>query len=93
MIFRRNKEYLGLVLGYTKMDEDNPTLREWCLLIVRNLCMSSEKIRQELEKLKLVDLGEEGKKALERLGMKEIYDKEMKKLQRRDENKRHIDKI
>ena len=55
--------------------------------------MASEKIRLELDKLKLIDLGEEGKRALERLGMKEVYDKEMKKLQRRDENKRHIDKI
>jgi hypothetical protein len=42
------------------MDEDNPTLREWCLVVVRNLCMASEKIRNELDKLKLVDLGEEG---------------------------------
>ena len=34
----RNKDYLGLILSNTKMDEDNPTLREWCLLIIRNLC-------------------------------------------------------
>jgi anti-anti-sigma regulatory factor len=75
------------------MDEDNPTLREWCLLIVRNLCASSEKIRSELEKLKLVDISEEGKKTLERLGMKEVYEQEMKKLMRKDENKRQFSKI
>ena len=77
----------------TKTDDENPTLREWSLLVVRNLCQASEKIRNELDKLKLIDLGEEGKKALEKLGLKEVYDKEMKKLMKKDENKRHIDKI
>ena len=70
------------------MDEDNPTLREWCLLIIRNLCASSEKIRSELEKLKLVDLGEEGKRTLEKLGLKEVYEQEMKKLMRKDDKQR-----
>ena len=37
-VFRKNKEYLGLVLSFTKLDEENPTLREWCLMIIRNLC-------------------------------------------------------
>jgi len=92
-VFRKNKDFLGLILSFTKLDEDNPTLREWSLLTVRNLCAASEKIRSELDKMKLVDLDIEGKKALERMGMKEIFDKEMKKLQKRDENKRHIDKI
>lgn len=82
-----------MILPHTKLDEDNPTLREWSLMTIRNLCVASERIRNELEKLKLIDLGEESKKALEKFGMKEIYEKEMKKLQRRDENKKHFDKI
>lgn len=91
--FRRNKDYLGLVLMHTKMDEDNPTLREWCLLVIRNLCMGSDKIRAELEKLKLVDLGEEGKRTLDKLGMQQVYEKELKKLQKREGNKSHFSKI
>lgn len=38
VVFRKNKEFLSLILFYTKIDEDNPTLREWTLLIIRNLC-------------------------------------------------------
>ena len=60
---------MNLVLSNTKTDAENPTLREWSLLVVRNLCMASEKIKNELSKLKLIDLGEEGKKALEKMGL------------------------
>jgi len=84
LVFRKQKDYLGIVLSFTKMDEDNPTLREWSLMTIRNLCQASEKIRADLEKLNFVDIDDEGKKALERMGLKEMYDKEMKKLQKRD---------
>ena len=91
--FRKNKEFLGLVLGYTKMDEDNPTLREWCLLIVRNLCQMSERIKTDLEKMNFIDMDNEGKKTLEKLGLKEMYDKEMKKLQKKEGDRKQFEKI
>lgn len=75
---------MGLILSFTKIDEDNPTLREWCLLIVRNLCQASDKIRVDLEKLNFIDIDTEGKKTMEKLGLKEMYEKEMKKLQKRE---------
>lgn len=34
----QNQPNLGVILGHTKLDEDNPTLREWCLMIIRNTC-------------------------------------------------------
>jgi len=36
---------IGLVLSNTRMDEHDPTLREWSLMIIRNLCQVSEGIR------------------------------------------------
>lgn len=31
-------KYLGVILSHTRMDEHNPTMREWCLMIIRNMC-------------------------------------------------------
>ena len=33
-----NTQFIGLVLSHTRMDEHNPTLREWSLMILRNIC-------------------------------------------------------
>lgn len=66
--FFKNKEYIGLILGHTRMDENNPTLREWCLMVLRNLCQVSEGVREMLEKLKTVDVSQG---TLEELGIKE----------------------
>ena len=41
-----------------------------------------------MEKLNFIDIDTEGKKTLEKLGLKEMYDKEMKKLQKREDGKR-----
>jgi len=46
-----------------------------------------------LEKFKLIDLGDDSKKTLQRLGMEEVLNKEMKKLQRKGEGKMRLDKI
>ena len=35
---------LGTILSYTKLDVDNPTLREWCIMTIRNLCSWSKAI-------------------------------------------------
>ena len=42
---------LGAILSHTKMDVDNPMLREWSLVAIRNLCSWSEGIRDDLSKL------------------------------------------
>ena len=42
---------LGAILSHTKMDVDNPMLREWCLVVIRNLCSWSAGIREDLSKL------------------------------------------
>jgi hypothetical protein len=35
---QKNRPYIGLVLGHARMDENNPTMREWCLMVIRNMC-------------------------------------------------------
>jgi len=55
---------LGVILSYTKMDVDNPTLREWCLVVIRNLTSWSDAVREDLKKLELIEVSDEGKEAL-----------------------------
>ena len=64
---------LGLILANTKLDVESPTLREWSLIVVRNLCSWSKNVRESLRKLELVGISEEGLKALDSLGMREVY--------------------
>ncbi len=64
---------MGLILSNTKLDVDSPTLREWSLIVIRNLCSWSEAIREILRKLELIGISEEGMKALDSLGMREVY--------------------
>jgi hypothetical protein len=64
---------LGMILSNTKLDVDSPTLREWSLIVIRNLCSWSEAIREILRKLELIGISEEGMKALDSLGMREVY--------------------
>mmetsp|Transcript_35555 Transcript_35555/g.48015 ORF Transcript_35555/g.48015 Transcript_35555/m.48015 type:complete len:82 (+) Transcript_35555:140-385(+) len=77
---------LGIMLSYTKLDIDNPTLREWSLVVTRNLCSWSEKIRNLLSKLELIEVSPEGKKTLDNLGMKEQFMKQLDKLKREDKD-------
>ena len=39
--FIETPEYLGLILSHTKLDFHYPTLREWSLITIRNLCEGS----------------------------------------------------
>jgi len=64
---------LGMILSNTKLDVESPTLREWSLIVIRNLCSWSEAIREILRKLELIGISEEGMKALDSLGMREVY--------------------
>ena len=87
-IFIKNQELLNVIISFTKADDDNPQMREWSLMTIRNLCQVSDKIRQRLEKMQQLDIDLEGKKTLERLGVREVFEKEKKKLLKRDENKK-----
>lgn len=73
---------LGLILNYTALDVDNPTLREWSLIVIRNLCSWSEKVRRDLDSLQLIGVSEEGKQALDSLGMRDAYMQQLNKLKR-----------
>lgn len=75
---------LGLVLSYTKLDVDNPTLREWSIVVIRNLCSWSADIRKDLGSLEMIGVSDEGHKALDSLGMKDMYLKEIEKLKRKN---------
>ena len=75
---------LGAILTHTKMDVDNPMLREWCLVVIRNLCAWSERIREDLAKLQLIEVSEEGKKSLDQLGVREMFEREISKLKKKD---------
>lgn len=81
---QEGKLRLGAILSHTKMDVDNPMLREWCLVTVRNLCSWSTSVREDLQKLQLIEVSEEGKKSLEDLGVKELFEREINKLKKRD---------
>lgn len=56
----QGKLRLGTVLSYTKMDVDSPMLREWCLVVIRNVCSWSEKIREDLKQLELIEVSGAG---------------------------------
>ena len=87
-IFVKNPDYLNVLLTYVKPnDSDNPSIREWCLMTIRTLYLQNDKIKARLEKTQL-DIDFEGKKTLEQIGAKEVYEKEMKKLMKQEENKR-----
>ena len=77
---------LGMILSYTKMDIDNPMLREWCLVVIRNLCSWSNVIREDLAKLQLIDVDPKGKEALDELGMKQVFEQEVEKQKQRGED-------
>ena len=64
---------MGMILSNTKLDVDSPTLREWSLIVIRNLGSWSEGIRDILRKLELIGISEEGMQALDSLGMREVY--------------------
>ena len=81
---------LGAILSHTKMDIDNPMLREWCLVTVRNLCSWSTPIREDLKKLELIEVSEEGKKSLHDLGVKELFERELRKMKKKDANGNEI---
>ena len=55
---------------HTRMDPHNPTMREWCLMIIRNMCQASEGIRDCLRKLKKQD--EVSQEVIEEIGLKEF---------------------
>ena len=77
---------LGAILSHTKMDVDNPMLREWSLVAIRNLCSWSANIREDLSKLQLIEMNEQGKEQLEQLGVKELFEREIAKLKKKDAN-------
>lgn len=71
---------LGTLLSCTKIDVDNPTLREWCLMVVRNLCSWSEKVQHDLKQLELIEVSPAGQQALSEMGLEEVFRKEVDKL-------------
>lgn len=79
---------LGAMLGYTKLDVDNPMLREWCLMVVRNLCSWSDKVREDLKQLELIEVSPAGQQALEDLGLEEMFRKEVDKLIKKNKDGR-----
>ena len=65
-------KHIGLILAHTKMDIDNPTLREWCIFFIRNITSWSDNIRNKLSELTLLSGSDpndpESIKSLEALG-------------------------
>jgi len=45
---------MGIILTNTKLDLDNPTLREWCFFFIRNITSWSDKVRENLKKLTMI---------------------------------------
>jgi hypothetical protein len=84
---------LGCLLSMTKLDIDNPTLREWCLVVVRNLTSWSEVIRKSLAGLELIEVDPKGVETLKELGMEDTFKKEMDKLKKEHPNGLQIDTV
>ena len=82
---QQGKLRLGVILSNTKLDVDNPTLREWCLVTIRHLTSWSDRIRLDLKALEFIEVAPEGKKALDDLGMRDVFQKEVDKLKRKNE--------
>ena len=61
---------MGLILANTKLDIDNPTLREWCIFFVRNVTSWSDQIRLKLDNLTLLSGSQDPQsaKSLEAMG-------------------------
>lgn len=64
-------KYLGVILSHTRMDEHNPTMREWCLMIIRNMCQTSSGIREILQNMKKADKNDLD--VMEQIGVKQDY--------------------
>lgn len=64
-------KYLGVILSHTRMDEHNPTMREWCLMIIRNMCQTSSGIREILQSMKKADKNDLD--VMEQIGVKQDY--------------------
>jgi hypothetical protein len=64
---------MGAILTNTRLDVHNPTVREWCLCCIRNLTSWSSGIREDLKGLELIEVSEEGREALNKLGMKDVF--------------------
>ena len=82
--------HLGLILSHTKLDVDNPTVREYALLLVRNLTAWSEPIKAKLAALSMMDgkpYDAASQATFENLGpqMQEMYLKEAEK-RKKDED-------
>lgn len=75
------------------MDVDAPMLREWCLMVVRNLCSWSEKIRDDLKSLQLIEVSPQGQQALQELGLEEMFRKELAKVTKKNNVSVNIDTV
>ena len=88
----RGWSYIGLILAHTKLDIDNPTLREWCLLFIRNITSWSDKVRDKLKALTMVDsktpYDPESQKTFDAMGapMQEMFSKEMDKYKKDEQD-------
>ena len=95
-------QHLGLILANTKLDLENPTLREWGFLFIRNITSWSEPVRAKLASLTLLDgsnptqspmaYDKESQKTFDAMGdpLKEMYLKEREKFKRDEEDQRKL---
>ena len=64
-------------MSHTRMDEHNPTMREWCLMIIRNMCQTSNGIREILGNMKKADKNDLD--VMEQIGVKQDFLEKAKK--------------
>ena len=50
-LFEAHPEKLALILNHTKLDFDNPVLRETCLMAIKYITEQSEEIRKTITKM------------------------------------------
>jgi len=61
-----DNDYLFLLLSFTVIDTNNPYIREWSILLIKNLTESNPKIQEKIAKLKVTDLDSKSKELLKK---------------------------
>jgi len=81
--------YLYLLLSFTVIDPKNPYIREWSIILIKNLTEANPAIQEKIAKLKTTDLDSKSKELLKKFQ----YDPDPSLFQEREEEEETDDKF
>jgi len=65
-----NNNYLLLLINFSVIDETNPYIKEWSIILIRNLTEGNPAIQEKISKLKLMDFDQKAKDLLKKIIIK-----------------------